>query len=481
MKLLRVISLTIAILAGFVLFTAGIRQLILGEGASSFFELGAAAAVLMFAFGRWVDLVATRQRLMVLLEAAQRIENGQDHVHLPEHADSLGDLARHYNRLADRVREANLGLTREQILDQAMARESPNGLVVVDRRGLIRRCNPSLLRIVPPRIEPVGNMPDRAFPLPELAEVLEEVNRTRTPSERSVSFGRRELLLRGIPLADGVGSLGVVLDLTSVRQAERARRDFAANVSHELRTPITTIMGYSESLLDEADQLPEHVLPMVQAIDRNARRLHALLEDVLAISKLEARTRDLPLEREALSPLVAEVVDRYSPRAIECHQRIRVEVPPTMEALLNPDGFLHALGNLVDNALKYSPPGAEVRLRARPVGDRIELEVQDEGPGIAAEHQDRIFERFYRIDEGRARAVGGTGLGLALVKHLCRVTRAQVRVASDGQNGSCFVLSLPTGEGDPALVAPGPRASAAGQAPAVQPQAPPTRGPATGG
>ncbi|HND00030.1 MAG TPA: histidine kinase dimerization/phospho-acceptor domain-containing protein, partial [Myxococcota bacterium] len=259
MKLLRVISLTIAILAGFVLFTAGIRQLILGQSSSSFFELGAAAAVLLFGIGRLVDMVATRQRMAVLLEAAQRLERGEAHVHLPEHADSLGDLVRSYNRLADRVREAHLGQTREQILDQAMARESPNGLVVVDRRGLIRRCNPALLRIVPPRMEPVGSSPDRAFPLPELAEVLEEVNRTRTPSERSISFGRRELLLRGIPLADGAGSLGVVLDLTSVRQAERARRDFAANVSHELRTPITTIMGYSESLLDEADELPEHV------------------------------------------------------------------------------------------------------------------------------------------------------------------------------------------------------------------------------
>ncbi len=455
MRLLRVISLTIAILAGFVLFTAGVRQLILGQGSSSLFELGAAVVVLLFGIGQILDIAASRRRLTVLLEAAQRFEKGSDYVHLPEHTDGVGQLARHYNRLADRVREANLGLTREQILDQAMARESPNGLVVLDRRGLIRRCNPALLKIIPPRMEPVGNSPDKAFPLPELAEVLEEVNRTRTPSERSVSFGRRELLIRGIPLADGAGSLGVVLDLTSVRQAERARRDFAANVSHELRTPITTIMGYSESLIEEADELPEHVRPMVKAIDRNARRLHALLEDVLAISKLEARTRDLPLEREALAPLVAEVVDRFSPRAAERDQRIRVEVAPTLEALLNPEGLIHALGNLVDNALKYSPPGAQVWLRARPVGDRVELEVQDEGPGIAAEHQDRIFERFYRIDEGRARTVGGTGLGLALVKHLCRVSQAQVRVQSDGEKGSCFVLSLPVGEGSVAALGPG--------------------------
>ncbi|HND34397.1 MAG TPA: ATP-binding protein, partial [Myxococcota bacterium] len=253
-----------------------------------------------------------------------------------------------------------------------------------------------------------------------------------------------------------------------------------ANVSHELRTPITTIMGYSESLLDEADELPEHVLPMVQAIDRNARRLHALLEDVLAISKLEARTRDLPLEKEALAPLVAEVVDRYTPRAVERRQRIRVEVPPMLEAMVNPDGFLHALGNLVDNALKYSPPEGQVWLRAHPVGDRVELEVADEGPGIAAEHQDRIFERFYRIDEGRARAVGGTGLGLALVKHLCRVTRAQVRVSSDGKNGSCFVLSLPAGEGEPALPVPDPLATAAAPPPAARLRGPRGGGPSAG-
>lgn len=388
-------------------------------------------------------LQAQQNRLQHMLKAMQQVQEGAVHVYIPEGEGVPGQLARHFNQLQDRIRSSRLHMTEAQILDQAMVRESPNGLVITDQEGRIRRYNPSMLALLPSARILTGRRASEAFPLPELAAVLEETARTRTLSEQSATFERRDLLVRAQPLADGAGCLGVVLDVTSVRQAERARRDFVANVSHELRTPITAISGYAESLLDEREALPEYLVPMLQAIDRNARRLSALVEDVLHLSKIEGRSKDLPLESEVLAPLVAEVVERLSAQAQDRGIKIEVQVPPLLEARVNAEAFEHALGNLIDNAIKYSPLHAKVMLRVQREAERVRIEVQDQGPGIAAEHHARIFERFYRVDPGRSRAIGGTGLGLALVKHLCQAMQAEVSVESVPEQGSTFILHLP--------------------------------------
>jgi two-component system phosphate regulon sensor histidine kinase PhoR len=253
----------------------------------------------------------------------------------------------------------------------------------------------------------------------------------------------RDLVLRALPLEDAEGCMGVVLDVTSVRAAEKARRDFVANVSHELRTPVTAILGWSEALVQERGELPAHVHDMVDAIDRNARRLGLLIEDVLHLSRIEARRADLHLEEEELAPLVDEVVARHRGRPDQAGVALRVDVPAAVAVPLNAEAFEHALGNLVDNALKYTPRGGAVVVAARCSDDHVDVTVSDTGIGIDVVHHARIFERFYRVDAGRDRAVGGTGLGLALVKHLCRAMRADVVLESRPGEGSTFTIRLP--------------------------------------
>ena len=432
-----------AVLVGTAMAVSGLAQVVAQEQAlvGTGLVLGGASTLLLVEL--WRRNIAHQERLNDLLVASERVANGEVQVFVAEGSGQLGHLARQFNRLADQTRSARLGLLEERMLDQAMARESPTGLLVAKKNSLILRHNPALLRLVPPKGEVQGRTIRDAFGIPELVEVVDEATRTRTPTERSVSVQRRDLLLRGVPLADGTSCLGVVLDVTSMRLAERARRDFVANVSHELRTPITAMMGYAESLLEERDQLPDHLVPMLKAIDRNGRRLSALVEDVLHLSKLDARTGDLPLERERMEPLLAEILERFVHRALDNEVLMEVRVPPDLEALVNPDALQHALGNLVDNAIKYSPPRGRVRVVAAREGSRVRVTVEDQGPGIAAEHLERIFERFYRADEGRARSVGGTGLGLALVKHLCKATQAEVTVESAVGKGSWFTLWLP--------------------------------------
>lgn len=329
-----------------------------------------------------------------------------------------------------------------QRLDTAMIRETPNGLVVLDPGGRILRMNPAARALLPVRGQPRGYAPIECIPLPALQEVVDEVLRTRTPSERGVQADGRDLLLRGIPLAEGGGAMAIILDVSSVRAAERARRDFVANLSHELRTPVTAILGWSEALSADRDTLPESARPMVAAIDRNARRLGRLIEDVLQLSRLEARRTDLPLRPMALAPLVDEVIARHADTAVAQGVRLLARVPEGLSALLDAAAFDHALGNLLDNALKHTPDGGSVTVEAALDDASVRLDVIDTGIGIPDVHHVRIFERFYRVDTGRDRAVGGTGLGLALVKHLCQAMHADVSVQSVPGEGSTFTIRL---------------------------------------
>lgn len=435
--LVGVVSLVLA-MTGPGRVTVGEHHLALVVGGVSI--LSATALLLR----RHLQLEARTARLIADVD---RLRAGEIHHFAAVSADDpLSAVALAVNELGDDLRARRIEQDTERALDQAMVHETPNGLVVTDARGRIRRFNRSFRKMMPMNGDPVGKPPIDTIPVPELQEVIEETLRTRAPSERTTSLEHGDFVVRAVPLADGEGAMGVILDITSVRQAERARREFVANVSHELRTPITAVVGYAESLLEDKAELPEWTHPMLGAIDRNARRLGALIEDVLHLSRIEARKGDFSLGPEALRPLCREVWARFVPIAQQRGVALTLEDGPEVEAWINLDAFEHALNNLVDNALKYTPTGGHVRILLERQRDTALVSVSDNGIGIDPAHHDRIFERFYRVDSGRSRDVGGTGLGLALVKHLCLAMHAEVVFNSAPGRGSTFTLRLPTRE-----------------------------------
>jgi two-component system phosphate regulon sensor histidine kinase PhoR len=234
--------------------------------------------------------------------------------------------------------------------------------------------------------------------------------------------------------------------MTQLRRFETMRRDFVANVSHELRTPVTAIQGYAETVLrGTADE--KTTRQFVEVIHRNAQRVTRLLEDLLRLSALEAAEPD-EIDREPvpLSPIVALVVETMRQRPAAAAATISVEVAADAVALGDPANVEQVIENLVDNALKYGKPGGTVSIRGARRGSRVELSVADDGAGIEARHLPRLFERFYRVDPGRARERGGTGLGLAIVKHLVESMGGSVRVESEVGRGSRFVVDLPAAE-----------------------------------
>ena len=376
-----------------------------------------------------------------LSRSVRRYARGEDERLATEGAPArMSGLVAALDDLVRALGEEARGMRSELRVEQEMVRQTPNGLILVDDQGRVRMVNPAARVLLPVRGDPTGKTPVETIPVAELQDVIDECRRTGEVAERSVVYGPRDLVIRGLPLEGGRGALGVVLDITSVRAAERARRDFVANVSHELRTPITTILGYAEALFDE--ELPAVARPMIDAMVRNARRLHALVDDVLHLSRIEARGQDLSCDRQLLAPLVAEVAQRVSTQGEARGTRVTVSCAADVEATINADAFVHALGNLVDNAVKYTPDGGLVQVDVSRQGEVVIVTVSDNGPGIDPVHHARLFERFYRVDPGRSRDVGGTGLGLALVKHLCHAMRAEVTVESAVGTGSRFTLRL---------------------------------------
>lgn len=245
-----------------------------------------------------------------------------------------------------------------------------------------------------------------------------------------------------------IGSLIVLHDVTRLRRLEVVRRDFVSNASHEIRTPVAAIKMAADTLCEEGEAVdPTTARRFVEIIARQADRLHALIDDLLSLARIERDTdqRRVTLETRPILAVLRSAAETCQTAAGPRGSRIDLDCPPDLSAPINPPLLEQAVMNLLDNAIKYSPQRSTVRCRAHRFNGELIISVVDPGAGIEAEHLPRIFERFYRTDRARSRELGGTGLGLAIVKHVALAHGGRVSADSRLGHGSTFRLHLPGG------------------------------------
>ncbi|MGN6155994.1 MAG: ATP-binding protein [Sphingomicrobium sp.] len=260
----------------------------------------------------------------------------------------------------------------------------------------------------------------------------------------ALAGSRRHWLMRMAPLVDGQ-LLIRLMDRSEAHAAEQMRVDFVANASHELRTPLSTLIGYTETLRDQGDEIDSATRERFLAvIDDEAHRMQSVVEDLISLSRIEAERFSTPTDAVDLGPLIARVVENSRRAANERNSKLEVQVASGLPAVAADSGqIVQLLDNLVTNALRYGTPGTPVTISAEPEGAMVHVVIADEGEGIAPEHIKRVTERFYRVDTSRSRALGGTGLGLSIVKHIVERHRGRLTIESKLGVGTKMHVLLP--------------------------------------
>jgi two-component system, OmpR family, sensor histidine kinase SenX3 len=293
----------------------------------------------------------------------------------------------------------------------------------------------------------MGLVRDRRIAVPELAELVRQVRRDGQIRETEIVMQRgsgtppRHVSARVAPLSSQL-VLALVEDRTREHRVESIRRDFVANVSHELKTPVGAIRLLSDAVIDAADD-PEAVQRFAGRMHTESERLTRLVQQIIELSRLQG---DDPLDEPApveVDDVLVRVIDENLTDANAADISLVRDGEQGLVLLGSKEQVAVAIGNLVANAVAYSPAGSTVVVSAKGQGSTVDLNVTDQGIGIPAHEIDRIFERFYRIDPARHRSTGGTGLGLSVVKHVAAAHGGDVRVWSVEGQGSTFTLTLP--------------------------------------
>ncbi|MFP4453283.1 MAG: sensor histidine kinase, partial [Desulfobacterales bacterium] len=247
------------------------------------------------------------------------------------------------------------------------------------------------------------------------------------------------------------GALIVFYDISAHRRLEKIRRDFVANVSHELKTPLTSIRGYVETLASGDFSIDEQAKSFLLTIRKNAEQMTHIVNDLLELTRLEERPAGLNTMPLDAAGVFQSAVETCRPMAEEKQIKIENRIDSPVMVTADEAALTRVVKNLLDNAVRYSPAGAAVELFCETKDREIIFGIRDQGPGIADEHKDRIFERFYRIDKERSRATGGTGLGLSICKHAVSAMKGRIWVKSppdDTDSGSIFFFALPVAGGE---------------------------------
>ena len=408
----------------------------------------AVASVPLALLVSWFFSAPLGRRVQAIAGVAERYSSGDLSRSTYDYGeDELGLVARVMDDSVHELGRRLDELSRDRARMEAILSGMVEGVLVVDAQGrlqLVNQAAQSMLRVAP---SATGRLYLEVIRHPDIAAQLTAALRGDAVGSHEVALSRdpgRTFVARAAPVqAPGTGGAVLVLhDITDLRRADQIRRDFVANVSHELRTPLTAIRGYVEALLDEPGDA-DNTRRFLEIIARHSTRMERLVQDLLRLARLDAKQEMLDMTRCDVQQLFSGVIADLAPAIEAKQQQVTVSVPPDASHVDGDPAKLHDIvRNLVENAVNYSPDGADLRVTSGLDGGTFVITVADSGPGIPPDDLARVFERFYRVDKSRSRP-GGTGLGLAIVKHLVELHGGEARAENSPRGGAIFTIRLP--------------------------------------
>lgn len=368
-----------------------------------------------------------------------------------ESRDELGELARAIQHMSISL-QRQLGTIRESERRlKSVIETMPSGLLLVDPEGHIVLVNPAIENLLDlKRTEISGKSYTQFVQTNNLKHLIDDCTRSKANVREEIHLFLPDERILEASLSPVIGDhdcvAGVVIilhDITAIRRLEKMRSDFVANVSHELKTPVTSLIGFTETLLDGALEDKETCRSFLEIIHDESQRLQRLIGDILDLSKIESRELPLQIETIDVSQFMRSTADTLQSQIVQNDLTLHLHLPKTLYVEGDKDRLRQIVVNLMTNAIAYTPHDGRIDVTVEAEGDNWWLKVADTGIGIPEEDLPRVFERFYRVDKARSRESGGTGLGLAIVKHLVEVLNGTIDVTSKVGEGTTFKLTFP--------------------------------------
>ena len=399
---------------------------------------GPLAAALFFGLSLFVHLV----RYLLQLAALDYWLTDAEGRTVPEGNGLWEAVFARLNRMVRKlIKEREQRIAALHDMEQATA-VLPEGVVILDETDHIEWCNPIAERHF--GLDAKRDIGQQITYLARQPEFVQYLATHDFAEPLVLGGGRQDGLTLSITLVPYGANKKLLIsnDITRLERIETMRRDFVANVSHELRTPLTVINGFVENLSDMPNLENDMAKRALQLMQEQTQRMELLVDHLLALSKLDDALNVLQEEAVDVPLLLRTLFQEGQSLSGEDHP-MRLEMSSDCKLLGNTEEIRSAFGNLLSNAIRYSPPGGEIVLRWQEKEGQPLFSVQDHGIGIAAHHIPRLTERFYRVDRSRSRATGGTGLGLAIVKHVVNRHQAHLEIRSEENHGSTFSILFP--------------------------------------
>lgn len=363
--------------------------------------------------------------------------------------DEVGQLTKMFNYLTVRLKSTLDEMYREKNKVEIILTNMTDGIIAVNAEGMVIHANPAAYNIFNVHKEDLYDKRfDDVSSMLELGITFDDLLSDSEKNFNILNINNLIIKISTVPILnehnETEGAMLVLQDVTEQEKLDKMRKEFVANVSHELRTPLTTIKSYTETLLDGALENKEYTVNFLKVIDSESERMTRLVKDLLQLSKLDYDKMEWNMKRLNMLTVIRDCVVKMEISAKLKNQDIAFEALGELcEINGDKDRIEQVIINIISNAIKYTPENGSIKVTANRLGNSVEVRIADTGMGIPKEDLPRLFERFYRVDKARSRAMGGTGLGLSIAKNIVEAHKGTIRIESEYRKGTEVIMNFP--------------------------------------